>query len=146
MKSQIIVSVCASLFGILIALLLYVFVKYLVIRAECKRYMMMIFYALAFADLLTRMVIMISLNWRPFFAEEIVIISVISMFCALLVGSSHAWILSQLNVDLRTLKCFSIEEQESIKKLNRNYKIILGAWSFIVIGFCVYFFVTKKPV
>ena len=108
--------------------------------------MMMVFYTLAFSDLITRMAIMISLNWRPFFSKEIVILSVISMFCALLVGSSHAWILSQLNVDLRTLKCFSFKEQENINKLNRNYKITLGAWSIIVIGFCVYFFITMKPV
>ena len=85
---------CVGLFGVSLALLVYVFVKYLVIKAECKRFMMMVFYIVAFVDLSTRMAIMITLNWNPFIAKEIILLSVISQFFSLLVGTVHAWILS----------------------------------------------------
>ena len=93
----------------MIVLIFYVFVKYVGIRSASGRLTMIIFYSLAFVGLSSRMAIMISLNWRPFFAEEIVILSIISQFFSLLIGSAHAWILSQLNIDLKTLQCFNME-------------------------------------
>ena len=81
------VSTAAALFLALILAGLYIFVKYLVVRAQCKRVSMMIFYLLAITGLSTRMAIMISLNYRAFFATENLVLSVISLMFALMVGT-----------------------------------------------------------
>ena len=66
---------------------------------------MMIFYFLTLVDLVGRLAIMISLNFRPFFAMEILVLSVVCLELALFVGASNAWILTSLTIDLKTLKC-----------------------------------------
>ena len=66
---------------------------------------MMIFYFLTLVDLVGRFSIMVSLIFRPFFAMEILVISVVCLELALLVGASNAWILTSLTIDLKTLKC-----------------------------------------
>ena len=66
---------------------------------------MMIFYFLTLVDLVGRFSIMVSLIFRPFFAMEILVISVVCLELTLLVGASNAWILTSLTIDLKTLKC-----------------------------------------
>ena len=66
---------------------------------------MMIFYFLTLVDLVGRLSIMVSLIFRPFFAMEILVISVVCLELTLLVGASNAWILTSLTIDLKTLKC-----------------------------------------
>ena len=65
----------------------------------------MIFYFLTLVDLTGRMAIMVSLNYRPFFAMENLVISVVCLELALFVGTSNSFILSSLTIDLKTLKC-----------------------------------------
>ena len=65
----------------------------------------MIFYLITFANLGLRMAIMITLNWRPYFASENLVLSVISLWMALLVGTTHMQILKSLIIDLQTLSC-----------------------------------------
>ena len=105
LASHVVASTAAALFGIMLFCLLYIFIRYLLIQSGCKRTLMMVFYIVSFMDLGTRTTLMIFLNFRPFFATTSLIISVVSMQCAILVGTVHAWILAQLNIDLRTLKC-----------------------------------------
>ena len=71
---------------------------------------MMIFYFLTLIDLSCRMAIMISLNYRTFFAMENLVLSVICLELALMVGTANAFILTSLTIDLKTLKCQSEED------------------------------------
>lgn len=66
---------------------------------------MMIFYFLTLVDLVGRFSIMVSLIFKPFFAMEILVISVVCLELTLFVGTSNAWILTSLTIDLKTLKC-----------------------------------------
>ena len=66
---------------------------------------MMIFYFLTLVNLVGRFSIMVSLIFRPFFAMEILVISVVCLELTLFVGASNAWILTSLTIDLKTLKC-----------------------------------------
>ena len=83
----------------------YNFVKYLMIRDHCTRVAMMVFYMVTFVCLTLRMVIMISLNWRAYFATENLLLSVVSLWAALIVGLVHMWNLKSLIIDLQTLSC-----------------------------------------
>ena len=51
------------------------------------------------------MAIMVELNYEPFFEDTNLILSVVSLMFALMVGTAHAFILSTLIIDLKTLKC-----------------------------------------
>ena len=64
---------------------------------------MVIFYVITITNLIVRMAIMISLNFRTFFATENLILSTVSLMLTLLTGTSHAKILLILLVDLQTL-------------------------------------------
>ena len=66
---------------------------------------MMIFYLLTLGNLGSRMAIMVELNYEPFFEDTNLILSVVSLMFALMVGTAHAFILSTLIIDLKTLKC-----------------------------------------
>lgn len=69
LKTKVVVSTQAAFFGVLIIFGTFIFVKYLVIRSECQRLPMMIFYILTLGNLGSRMAIMIDLNFNPFFTE-----------------------------------------------------------------------------
>ena len=77
--SKIIANVGASIFAILILLDIFIFIKYLLIHSKCQRVSMMIFYFLALLCLVGREIIMISLNYKPFFAMEILVTSVVCL-------------------------------------------------------------------
>ena len=119
--SRIITNTSATLFGVVILFEIYIFVKYLIVRAGCSRPAIMVFYVLTFADLFTRMAIMISLNWRPFFATENLILSICSLLFALLVGTSHAWILASLTIDLKVLNCNCEKQVDSVFRTRKIY-------------------------
>lgn len=68
---------------------------------------MMIFYILTLLDMVGREIIMISLNYKPFFAMEILVTSVVCLQFSLFVGTANAWVLTRLTIDLKTLKCQS---------------------------------------
>ena len=140
-QSHIVVTMSACLFALLISLIIYVFVKYLIVRGNCKRGMIMVFYVLTFADLFTRMAIMISLNWRPFFATENLILSICSLLFALLVGTSHAWILACLTIDLKVLNCKSEEQVESVFRTRKIYQIVTIGWIIVIIASSLFFLI-----
>jgi len=71
---------------------------------------MMVFYFLTLLDLVGRMAIMVSLNFKTFFAMENLVLSVVCLELALFVGASNAYILTSLTVDLKILKCSNEEE------------------------------------
>ena len=110
------VSSTAALFTLITGFGIYIFVKYLIFRSECKRIAMMFFYGITIADLALRCAVMISLNYRSFFAEETLILSVISLFAALLVGSANAYILCSLITDLKLLMCLKKEQLENYRE------------------------------
>ena len=68
---------------------------------------MIVFYSLTLVDLAVRMAIMVSLNFKPIFATEPLMLSVIALMMALCVGTSHSFILTTLIIDLKTLQCRS---------------------------------------
>ena len=142
--SKAITNTSACLFGLVILFQTYVFVKYLVVRAGCQRVAMMVFYFFIFADLFTRMAIMISLSYRPFFATENLILSVCSLLFALLVGTSHAWILISLIIDLRVLKCEDVESYQAILRKDKIYKALIISWMIAILACTIFFFVDHK--
>ena len=101
---------------------------------------MMIFYVLTIIDLVGRLAIMISLNYRSFFAMENLVISVVCLELALMVGTSNAFILTSLTIDLRTLKCQTEEEMTKVTKLRSAYSISLYVWTGLVFTSAVLFF------
>ena len=101
---------------------------------------MMIFYLLTLVDLTCRMAIMISLNFRAFFATENLVLSVICLELALMVGTSNAFILTSLTIDLKTLKCKNEEDRKGVARLSCIYRILLYIWTFCIIASCFLFF------
>ena len=105
LKTKVTVSTMAGFIGILIIFGGFILVKYIFIRSGCQRVPMMIFYLLTICNLGSRMAIMIDLNYNPFITLYNLILSVISLMFALMVGLCHAFILTQLIIDLKMLKC-----------------------------------------
>ena len=105
---------------------------------------MMIFYCLTLIDLVGRLAIMISLNFRPFFAMEILVISVVCLELALFVGASNAWILTSLTIDLKTLKCQSKKELGKVKNLSLIYTIFLCLWTACLVASAIIFLFVDK--
>ena len=87
--SRVLVSSSAAVFLAVILFGLYIFCKYLVIRSQCKRMAMIVFYLITLGDLSLRLVIMISLNWRTYFASENLVLSLFSLWASLMVGTCH---------------------------------------------------------
>ena len=141
--TKIMVSVAASLFGLEILFAIFIFGKYLVIRSQCQRVTMMIFYILTILDLVSRMAIMVSLNFKAFFATELLVLSVISLFFALMVGVAHAWILATLIIDLKTLQCKNLKDMEKVNKLRTLFRVTLISWIGIVCCAGIYFFFSR---
>lgn len=133
LKSKIVVSTQATFFGILIIFGFFIFVKYLVIRSECQRLPMMIFYLLTIANLGSRMAIMVDLNFNPFFTDTNLILSVVSLMFALMVGTSHAFILSTLIIDLKTLKCESCADYKRVVRLKYIYRLAVLVWTLVLL-------------
>ena len=102
---------------------------------------MMIFYFLTLIDLVGRFSIMVSLIFRPFFAMEILVISVVCLELALFVGASNAWILTSLTIDLKTLKCQSQSELNKVRKLSTIYSICLYVWMAFLVASVVAFII-----
>ena len=123
----------ASLLGILIVFGVFILIKYLFIRSECQRIPMMIFYLLTICNLGARMAIMIDLNFHPFITLSNLILSVISLMFALMVGLSHAFILSTLIIDLKTLKCESEKDYKRVQRLKRIYRIAVLVWIIVLV-------------
>ena len=144
LNSQVLVSTSATFFGLLIIFGVFIFVKYLVIRSACQRLPMMIFYLLTLVDLGSRMAIMVELNYAEFFDEWILILSVISLMFALMVGTSHAYILSTLTIDLKTLKCQSEGDYERVRRLRLIYLIVIFVWIAILIINVAFFIYVRE--
>ena len=100
---------------------------------------MMIFYIITLIDLVGRFSIMVSLIFRPFFAMEILVISVVCLELTLFVGASNAWILTSLTIDLKTLKCQSKSELQKVRKLNIIYSTCLYIWMAFLLASVVAF-------
>ena len=144
LKTKVTVSTMASLLGILILFGAFILVKYLFIRSGCQRVPMMIFYVLTIFNLGSRMAIMIDLNYSPFITFYNLILSVISLMFALLVGLCHAFILSQLIIDLKMLKCQNAQDYKRVVRLTRIYRIAVLVWIIILIVNVVLFIVKQK--
>ena len=140
MESRVLVSSSAAVFLAVILFGLYIFVKYLVIRSQRKRMAMMLFYLVTLGDLILRMAIMISLNWRAYFAAENLVLSLFSLWSSLMVGTSHMQNLSSLTVDLQTLKCSSLADHQKIVKRQRYSAGALILWTVLLCGALVCFF------
>ena len=134
----------AASFGILIFFGFFILIKYLFIRSECQRVPMMIFYLLTICNLGARMAIMIDLNYNPFITEANLILSVISLMFALMVGTSHAFILSTLIIDLKTLKCESDKDYKRVVRLKRIYRFAVLFWIVILVTNLALFIYLKK--
>ena len=134
----------AGLIGILIIFGVFILVKYLFIRSECQRVPMMIYYLLTICNLGARMAIMIDLNYNSFITMNNLILSVMSLMFALMVGLCHAFILSNLIIDLKTLKCVSTQDYKKIVRLKRIYRIAFLLWVIILVVNVVLFVVKKK--
>ena len=134
----------AGLIGVLIVFGAYILVKYLFIRSGCQRVPMMIYYVLTICNLGARMAIMIDLNYNPFITLYNLILSVISLMFALMVGLCHAFILSNLIIDLKTLKCESDQDYKKVVRLKRIYRIAVLVWVIILIVNVALFVVKKK--
>ena len=144
LKTKITVSTMAGLIGILILFGAFILVKYLFIRSGCQRVPMMIFYLLTICNLGSRMAIMIDLNYNPFITLYNLILSVISLMFALMVGLCHAFILTQLIIDLKMLKCENAQDYKRVVRLTRIYRIAVLVWIIILIVNVVLFIVKKK--
>ena len=134
----------ASLIGILILFGAFILIKYIFIRSGCQRVPMMIFYLLTICNLGSRMAIMIDLNYNPFITLYNLILSVISLMFALMVGLCHAFILTQLIIDLKMLKCENAQDYKRVVRLTRIYRIAVLVWIIILIVNVVLFIVKKK--
>lgn len=143
LKSKIVVSTQATFFGILIMFGVFIFVKYLVIRSECQRLPMMIFYLLTIGNLGSRMAIMVDLNFNPFFTDANLILSVVSLMFALMVGTSHAFILSTLIIDLKTLKCVSCDDYKKVVRLKYIYRLAVLVWTLVLLVNVALFLIKK---
>ena len=143
LKSKIVVSTQATFFGILIMFGVFIFVKYLVIRSECQRLPMMIFYLLTIGNLGSRMAIMVDLNFNPFFTDSNLILSVVSLMFALMVGTSHAFILSTLIIDLKTLKCVSCDDYKKVVRLKYIYRLAVLVWTLVLLVNVALFLIKK---
>ena len=143
LKSKIVVSTQATFFGILIMFGVFIFVKYLVIRSECQRLPMMIFYLLTIGNLGARMAIMVDLNFNPFFTDANLILSVVSLMFALMVGTSHAFILSTLIIDLKTLKCVSCDDYKKVVRLKYIYRLAVLVWTLVLLVNVALFLIKK---
>ena len=144
MKTKVTVSTMASLIGILILFGAFILIKYIFIRSGCQRVPMMIFYLLTICNLGSRMAIMIDLNYNPFITLYNLILSVISLMFALMVGLCHAFILTQLIIDLKMLKCENAQDYKRVVRLTRIYRIAVLVWIIILIVNVVLFIVKKK--
>ena len=143
LKSKIVVSTQATFFGILIMFGVFIFVKYLVIRSECQRLPMMIFYLLTIGNLGSRMAIMVDLNFNPFFTDSNLILSVVSLMFALMVGTTHAFILSTLIIDLKTLKCVSCDDYKKVVRLKYIYRLAVLVWTLVLLVNVALFLIKK---
>ena len=123
---------------------IFIFVKYLVIKSACQRWPMMIFYVLTLVDLGARMTIMVELNYKTFFAETNLILSVVSLMFALMVGTLHVYILSTLIIDLKTLKCQSEEDYLKVRRLKLIFRLVLYVWMGILIINVALFLIIRK--
>ena len=94
----------------LILFVIYIFVKYLIIRANVRRKSMIVFYVVTVVDLGTRMTIMIMMNYMTFFSIRTLTLSVVALMFGLLVGTSHTNILNKLTIDLKTIMNKTNEE------------------------------------
>ena len=63
---------------------------------------------------------------------------------ALMVGVCHAFILSNLIIDLKTLKCESNQDYKKVVRLKRIYRISVLVWVIILIVNVVLFVVKKN--
>ena len=106
------VNSSASIFGLLQVFGIYIFVKYLVVRANVRRKSMMVFYVVTVIDLATRMAIMIMMNYMTFFSIKALTLSVIALMFGLLTGTAHTHILNKLTIDLKTIMNNTNEQQE----------------------------------
>ena len=106
------VNTSASIFGLLQIFGIYIFVKYLVVRANVRRKSMMVFYIVTVIDLAIRMAIMIMMNYMTFFSIKALTLSVIALMFSLLTGTAHTHILNKLTIDLKTIMNNSNEQQE----------------------------------
>ena len=101
----------------------------------------MIFYLLTIGNLGSRMAIMVDLNFNPFFTSQNLTLSVISLMFALMVGTSHAFILSTLIIDLKTLKCQSAEDYKRVIRLKYIYRFSVLVWTLVLLVNVVLFIV-----
>ena len=104
------VDTSAAIFGMLILFVIYIFVKYLIIRANVRRKSMIVFYVVTVVDLGTRMTIMVMMNYMTFFSIRTLTLSVVALMFGLLVGTSHTNILNKLTIDLKTIMNKTNEE------------------------------------
>jgi hypothetical protein len=144
LESRILVSIGSFGFILIIGFGLIILVKYLFIRSECKRVQMIGFYMITISNLIVRLAIMVSLNWRTFFATENLILSTISLMLTLMTGTSQTQILTTLLIDLETLKCTSQEEYDKTLRLKKRLKIAIFSWIFFLVGSSVFFFFSAK--
>ena len=108
--TKVLVDTSAAIFGMLILFGIYIFVKYLIIRANVRRKSMIVFYVVTVVDLGTRMTIMIMMNYMTFFSIRTLTLSVVALMFGLLVGTSHTNILNKLTIDLKTIMNKTNEE------------------------------------
>lgn len=142
LPSKFLVSLTAGLFSILLLSDLFIFVKYLAIRSKFQRVSMIVFYLLTLLDLTGRTAIMISLNFKPFFAMENLVLSVICLELALFVGASNAYILTSLTIDLKTLKCANEAELQQLRKMRIGYRVFHLIWAIgLVVSAIMFFFI-----
>jgi len=106
-ETRVLVSAISFIFLLVTLFGIFILIKYLIIRSQCKRVHMVIFYLITIANLIVRLAIMVTLNFRTFFATTNLILSVASLMFALLTGTSHTKILMTLVIDLKTLKCIN---------------------------------------
>ena len=90
------------------------------------------------------MAIMIELNYKTFFAETNLILSVCSLMFALMVGTLHAHILSTLIIDLKTLKCQSEADYLKVRRLQLIFRIAVYVWLSILLINVVFFIIVRK--
>ncbi len=105
---------------------------------------MVIFYVITITNLIVRMAIMISLNFRTFFATENLILSTVSLMLTLLTGTSHAKILVILLVDLQTLASTTQEEYDQTRRLKHKCRLTLLTWIVLLVGSAIFFFFSRS--
>lgn len=105
---------------------------------------MVIFYLITIANLVVRLAVMVTLNFKTFFATTNLILSVASLMCALLTGTSHTKILMTLVIDLKTLKCINDWEYRETETLKKKMRTALIVWITVLVGASVYFFFERR--